>query len=135
MVINSVGQDASTAVRSDSGANPPNTTLEGHKLLLLTEFPPPEGFLDQLKAKFPALKTAHSKTVWSSTAPDGEDFTDDDWRDVTILLTGHALPASREVAPKLEYIQLLSAGANTIVKHPLFTDTDIAFCTANGVHG
>ncbi|KAF3771303.1 hypothetical protein M406DRAFT_240378, partial [Cryphonectria parasitica EP155] len=60
-----------------------------------------------------------------------------EWKDVTILLTGYSrefLPEKDDV-PKLQYVQLSSAGANAIVSDPLYTDTDVAFCTANGVHG
>ena len=132
MVVNSVGAGAGSAQPT---AAPPNKSLDGHKLLLLTQSPPPEGYFEKLQAKFPGLKTEYRETSWPSKAPGGSDFTDDAWKDVTVLVSGNAFPASREVAPKLEYVQLQSAGANMILKHPLFTDTDVSFCTANGVHG
>ncbi|OIW34685.1 D-isomer specific 2-hydroxyacid dehydrogenase [Coniochaeta ligniaria NRRL 30616] len=118
-----------------SAATPPNKSLEGHKLLFLTHLAPPEGYFERLHAKFPGLKTEYRETPWPSRTPGGEGFTDHDWKDVTILLTGNAFPSSREIAPKLQYVQLQSAGANMILKHPLFTDTDVVFATANGVHG
>lgn len=132
MVANSVGADNGVA---RSAAAPPNKSLDGHKLLLLTQVPPPEGYFEKLQTKFPGLKTEYRETQWPAKAPGGDDFTDSDWKDVTVLLTGNAFPSSREIAPKLAYVQLQSAGANMILKHPLFTDTDVAFCTANGVHG
>jgi hypothetical protein len=52
---------------------------------------------------------------------------------VTYGMTYNVLP-TRELAPKLQYMQLCSAGANHIHRLPLYEETDIAFCTANGVH-
>ena len=119
--------------------HPPNKSLAGHKLLFLTGSPPPERYFEKLRSKFPGLKTEYRQTEWHAKVPgggaDGLSFTTDQWKDVTVLLTGNALPDSREIAPKLQYVQLQSAGANMILKHPLFTGSDVAFCTANGVHG
>lgn len=64
----------------------------------------------------------------------------EEWKDVTILLTFTYLPQPKD-APKLQYVQLISAGANHILDHPLFRDgrgdgkEEVQFCTANGVHG
>lgn len=134
MVANSISASAEHG-SGHSAKTPPNRSLEGHKLLLLSHLAPPKGYLENLRAKFPGLKTEYRETQWPSRAPGGDGFTDDDWKDVTILLTGNAFPPSREAAPKLQYVQLQSAGANMILKHPLFTDTDVVFATANGVHG
>jgi hypothetical protein len=111
----------------------PNKTLKGHKLLLLSPWPADTQFIAKLRAEFPDLECVVHQLGWAQRAPSA-DFPDEDWRDVTILLTGSALPAP-EKAPKLQYVQLVSAGANHILKNPLFTDTNVAFCTANGVHG
>ncbi len=32
-------------------------------------------------------------------------------------------------------VQFTSAGINHVVKHPLFTDTDVPLCTVSGIHG
>ncbi|GME45434.1 uncharacterized protein LDX57_005103 [Neofusicoccum parvum] len=55
------------------------------------------------------------------------------WKNVTVLFTWKLFP-TREIAPNLQYVQLLSAGCNQIMGLPLFEDTDISFCTSNGVH-
>jgi hypothetical protein len=111
----------------------PNTTLKGHKILFLVPYAVPQDYLDELKSSFPDLKIVVEPLSWAVKVPPTT-LSPDDWKDTTILLTGSALP-TRDVAPKLEYVQLISAGANHIVSNPLFTDTEIAFCTANGVHG
>lgn len=111
-----------------------NKTLKGHKLFLLAQAEPKQEYLDKLRSQFPDLKIATHVVEWHKTgAP--EDIPDEEWKETTVLLaSGNFFPA-RELVPKLQYVQLQSAGANHILKKPLFADTDIAFCTANGVHG
>lgn len=58
----------------------------------------------------------------------------EDWDEVTILHTGHTLPP-KELAYKLQLVQLQSARANHVLSALVFSETNIDFCTANGVHG
>lgn len=108
---------------------PPNKTLQGHKLLvLLGDWEPSKEDLAAVQEKYPDLVIQTGRK---------SDITQEDWKDVTILVTGYSregLP-EKDAVPKLQYVQLSSAGANAILADPLFTDTDVAFCTANGVHG
>lgn len=110
---------------------PPNKTLQGHKLLVLVlaaSFTPTDQDVEDLRRAYPGLVVQVARL---------EDLARDDWKDVTVLLTGASratLPRKEDV-PKLEYVQLTSAGANLVVSDPLFSETDVAFCTANGVHG
>ena len=110
----------------------PNKSLKGHKLMILSWENAPADFIKKLHKEHADLKIVHYNVNWgaslSGTVPDEE------WEDVTILLTGSSLP-TQEQAPKLEYVQVTSAGADLILKKPIFLDTDITFCTANGVHG
>jgi hypothetical protein len=108
-----------------------NKTLKGHKLLIITPWDPPAGFLEGLKSQFPDLETGSYTLIWGQKVAS---FAAEEWKDVTIVLTFDTLPTP-EQAPKIEYVQLISAGANHILQTPLFTDTDVSFCTANGVHG
>ncbi|KAK3323357.1 hypothetical protein B0T19DRAFT_425742 [Cercophora scortea] len=108
-----------------------NKTLKGHKLAILSPFAKPKEFLEQLRKEFPDLVADYYQLQWGqTTAP----FPPETWKDITILLTFNILPTP-EQAPKLEYVQLQSAGANHVLKLPIFADTEINFCTANGVHG
>ncbi|KAI6090286.1 hypothetical protein F4821DRAFT_228992 [Hypoxylon rubiginosum] len=112
----------------------PNKDLKGHKLLLIVPWDPPAGYIDGLHKSFPGLEVVHSNwDTWKeSSLP--SDVADEDWKTVTILLTGPKFP-TKEAASNLQLVQLQSAGANYVLDNPLFKDTDIAFCTANGVHG
>lgn len=111
------------------GEKPPNKTLKGHKLLVaLPSFKPSEEEIDELQSRYSGLEVQLGSV---------KDVTKEEWKDVTILVTGYnreGLPDKDDV-PNLEYVQLSSAGANLVVSDPLYKDTDIAFCTANGVHG
>lgn len=37
--------------------------------------------------------------------------------------------------PKLDFVQLASAGSNWMEKNPIYTDTDVTISTASGIHG
>ncbi|RYP47102.1 hypothetical protein DL768_006776 [Monosporascus sp. mg162] len=110
----------------------PNPDLTGHKLLLLTPFDLPTGWADAARARYPGLAIEHNRhNPWDGGGRPPEDV---DWSDVTVLMTGPVLPSPRD-APRLQLVQLQSAGANYVLEHPLFKDKKVAFCTANGVHG
>lgn len=111
-------------------AYPPNKDLKGHKLLsLLPSFKPSEEEVAALKQKYPGLEI--------QIADKKSDVTKEEWHNVTALATGYnqeGLPEKDDV-PNLRYVQLSSAGANLITSDPLYTDTNVSFCTANGIHG
>ncbi|KAI1378405.1 hypothetical protein F4677DRAFT_413152 [Hypoxylon crocopeplum] len=112
----------------------PNKDLKGHKLLMIVPWEPPTGYLDDLHKTYPGLEVVHSNwDTWREQSLPTH-VSEEDWKTITILLTGPKFP-TKEAAPNLQLVQLQSAGANYVLNNPLFTDTDIAFCTANGVHG
>lgn len=121
-----------------------NKNLNGHKLLVLLGVTGPPKILlgavfrpewiAELKELFSGLEIVIVEgSIWNTPAFE-QKFPEKEWKDVTILVTGSALPAAH-IAPKLEYVQIQSAGANHILQNPLFDDADIALCTASGVHG
>ncbi|ORY68563.1 D-isomer specific 2-hydroxyacid dehydrogenase [Pseudomassariella vexata] len=110
---------------------PSGGSLEGHLLLIITPTPPPSEYVERLEVNHPGLKVVHQpQDPWKDLSV-AEDV---DWKKVTILLTGRVLPTIKQ-APRLQYVQLQSAGANMILDLPIFKDTDIVFCSASGVHG
>ncbi|KAI1338235.1 hypothetical protein F5Y15DRAFT_135858 [Xylariaceae sp. FL0016] len=120
---------------SAPGAMAPNHDLAGHKLLMIVPWDPPAAYLDRLREQFPGLKVTHSNyDTWKPTNQLPPEITEEDWKTVTILLTGPQFPTP-EQAPKMQLVQLQSAGANFVLDKPIFKDTSIPFCTANGVHG
>lgn len=113
----------------------PNKDLDGHRLLILTNLDLPDGYREHLRAKFPGLEFVHSHfNPWQAGAAAAPipDVTEEDWAKVTVLVTGPRLPTIEE-APKMQLVHLQSAGANYVLDKPIFKDTKIPFCTANGV--
>lgn len=53
---------------------------------------------------------------------------------VNILMTDQLVPAELRSCPQLQWVQLVSAGANQVTNHPL-AQTDIPVTTASGLHG
>ncbi|CAK7232340.1 hypothetical protein SEUCBS140593_008229 [Sporothrix eucalyptigena] len=104
-------------------------------LLITSPKPPTQAWIDRIEAKFPGLRVIYRELQWGNLLA-ADALSAEDWRSVTVLLTtGSSLPKDPAEVPRLRYVQLFSAGANLIIKQPLFTDTDIVFATANGVHG
>ena len=112
----------------------PNPTLKGHKLLMLGPWPVPDSFISRLGDLFPDLQVAARPRPFMEQDPLAGGLAADDWRDVTMLLAATTVP-DPDSAPKMQYVQLVSAGANHMMHKPLFEETDVALCTANGVHG
>ncbi|KAI0430492.1 hypothetical protein F5Y09DRAFT_307638 [Xylaria sp. FL1042] len=133
---NMIPDNASETPNNGSAAIAQNKDLEGHRLLILSVLDLPDGYQEHLRAKFPGLQVVYSRfDPWreasTATIPG---VTAEDWAKVTILLTGPRLPTIDE-APRMQLVQLQSAGANYVLDKPLFKDTKIPFCTANGVAG
>ena len=53
----------------------------------------------------------------------------------TYIATLSWLPSSAKAIPQTKLIQFFSAGTNHISEHPIYTDSKIPLCSANGVHG
>jgi phosphoglycerate dehydrogenase-like enzyme len=51
------------------------------------------------------------------------------------LATLFWLPENVSSIPSTKLIQFFSAGTNHISSHPIYTDSKIPLCSANGVHG
>ncbi|CAM1505824.1 Fc.00g114610.m01.CDS01 [Cosmosporella sp. VM-42] len=102
-------------------------------VLLIAPFTPPPAQIKAIRDEYPNVKLISYKLPWGQPHL-GDDFPTDEWKNVKVLLTSTYLP-SQDLVPNLQYVQLTSAGANHLLDKPLFKDTDVPFCTANGVHG
>lgn len=105
-----------------------NPSLKGHKVLILIGGNPGEVFVKKLNAKFSDLQID-----WHNTRHSESPVPVELYKDATVILTWDALPTA-EQAPKLEIVQLTSAGSNHCWNSPLYANPKIRFCTANGVH-
>lgn len=112
-----------------------NKTLKGHRLLFLSPTPVPPEYISSLKSQFADLDIVEFQHEWAAKEAHSSKIPAEVWEGVTILLTGSTLPKA-EKAPVLEYVQLLSAGANHVLDNPFFQEKKgVSLCTANGVHG
>lgn len=101
-------------------------------LALLPWEPSPES-LQRIRDAYPNVTVSAYHAPWGATKVPHE-VTAEQLVDTTILLTLMAFP-DKDAVPNLKYVQLSSAGVNHVLENPLFKDTDVKFCTANGVHG
>jgi hypothetical protein len=110
-------------------SNLSNQRLDGHKLVLIRPDARPTAFIENTRKKYPGLEIVHHQLKHRQDKSIPPSL----WDGVTLLSSLNVFP-TREQAPKLQYVQLSSAGANQVLGLPLYEETDIAFCTANGVH-
>ena len=124
---------ATAAAASSRSQSAPNKELTGHKLVFLAPWVIPKEWIAATKERYPGLEIIDRDfNPWQPGPPDLPDGVD--WETVTLLVTGPVLPRP-EQTPQLRHVQLLTAGANYALNTPLFKDTEVAFSTANGVHG
>ncbi|KAL6921051.1 hypothetical protein FSST1_005077 [Fusarium sambucinum] len=114
-----------------------NKSLKGHKAIILLNTESPKTQVEAIQKRFPDL-TIKTFIEKKHNEPLEPEFDEKEWKDTTIILTAvatvHLLPKPEQV-PHLQYIQLTSAGVDHLTKNPLFAETKIPICTANGVHG
>ncbi|PYH91298.1 hypothetical protein BO71DRAFT_401467 [Aspergillus ellipticus CBS 707.79] len=101
-------------------------------LLVLVPWTPPAEWVSALISTIPNIRVEIHEISRNATELPAE-ISAETWKDVTVLFTWRTFP-TKELAPNLQYVQLLSAGCNHVTGLPLFEDPHVAFCTANGVH-
>ncbi len=131
--LDSVSEPENTAQKRKSisaveGSRPQAETVtsakrQGSTIILITA-PCEAEWLHRLQRLYPDFQIIHRTDAIPAHL----------WREVEILYTSFAtaLP-SPEQAPRLKWVQLYSAGIDSIVHQPLFR-TAVVFTTASGVH-
>jgi phosphoglycerate dehydrogenase-like enzyme len=96
--------------------------------LVLITAPFAEAWVERLRRLEPRLPVR-----WRPAPQDGP-IPDEVWNEVEVLYTsfGTPLPTCDRV-PRLRWVQLYSAGVDSIAEHPLFA-TEVIFTTSSGVH-
>ena len=102
-------------------------------LLILMPWTPPAEWVSSLINSIPNIRIEIYQ-IDRSAAELPTEISPELWKDITSLFTWKLFP-TKDLAPNLRYVQLLSAGCNHASELPLFEDTNkVALCTANGVH-
>ncbi|KAB8271336.1 hypothetical protein BDV30DRAFT_228264 [Aspergillus minisclerotigenes] len=109
-----------------------NSVKHPEVLLIIAPWNLPVSFLESLPTINPGIRVITCKCGMQDTKMPRE-ISQETWKSVTILLTWNYLPGKEQV-PNLRYVQLHTAGCNHIADTSLFEDSDVSFCTANGVH-
>jgi phosphoglycerate dehydrogenase-like enzyme len=113
------------------GGGPPKDVL-----LITIPQPEPKEVIDTIRKKFPDIDVKYHQVSHTADAAElRKQVPAEIWSDVTILVTLFSLPDKLSYAPKLQLIQLISAGSNQLQQHPVYTDSDITITTASGIHG
>ncbi|GKT94389.1 glyoxylate reductase [Colletotrichum tofieldiae] len=99
-------------------------------LLVLMPWGLPEGLVEELKTKCLGIQIITYSVGFDDKVPPLE-IPQATWDTVTALFTWMAFPTPQQ-APNLQYVQLLTAGCNHVSAKPIFQDTEVVFCTANG---
>ncbi|KAK3208580.1 hypothetical protein GRF29_77g1131578 [Pseudopithomyces chartarum] len=114
-------------------------TKRGRGLVLLAIIPLPEESvketLAEIKEEFPDLEYKYIFQQFQSFAGSPVHVPADLLERVNVLVTISWLPQKASDVPNIKFIQFISAGTNHVAKHPIYTDTKIPLCSANGVHG
>lgn len=113
------------------GGGPPKDHL-----LCALPIPEPKEILGRLRAKFPQIEITYAQIPFNPVFDLLHKYIDPGvFKDITILHTLATFPQEREDAPKLEVVQLMSAGSNQTLDSWIWKDKDVAICTASGIHG
>ncbi len=94
---------------------------------VLVTMPFPDEFIDKLSNVSPRLEVVRHEMKAA------EDYTDL-IKGVDVLYASGSLLPQPEEAASLKWVQLHSAGVDTVLDHPLYTGTDVTFTTASGIH-
>jgi len=87
-----------------------------------------EQLIQRLREVSPRLEVIHRPAQTVAEIPP------DVWQEVDVLLTwGNVLP-DREMASRLRWVQVTSAGVDRLLGNPLFEQRDVILTTTSGIH-
>jgi lactate dehydrogenase-like 2-hydroxyacid dehydrogenase len=114
-----------------AGSMPQN--VFNHQLLLLLPIDPMPERIKRLERNYPGIKVMWHNIKSSEGGRAEMTISTECWKRTTLLCTYTQLPTAEE-APNVRFVQLTSAGVEHCVGNSLYCDTNIPFCTSNGVH-
>ncbi|EUC48789.1 hypothetical protein COCMIDRAFT_33859 [Bipolaris oryzae ATCC 44560] len=109
------------------------------KELVLCTLPWPEdqasAGTQELKEAFGDVEIKYYHTKYANGKIEPLDVPEEILRRASYLVTLFWLPPDDSSIPSVKLIQFVSAGTNHVANHPIYTDSKIPLCSANGVHG
>jgi phosphoglycerate dehydrogenase-like enzyme len=97
------------------------------KINVLVTLKADEALIDRLQAIAPRLNIMHHPAHTATEIPP------DVWDEVEVLFTGNVFPDT-EMAPRLRWVQVISAGVDRLRDNPLFENQSIKLTTTSGMH-
>ncbi|KAF2855442.1 hypothetical protein T440DRAFT_463846 [Plenodomus tracheiphilus IPT5] len=129
-----MGGGADLPLRERKEANGSN-----EKELVLCALPwPEEGArkgVQALKDAFEDVEVEYFQTIHKNGKAENIEIPEDLLTRASYLATLFWLPSQPSALPNTQFIQFYSAGTNHVAQHPIYTDSKIPLCSANGVHG
>lgn len=126
-------------VTMGGGPEVPSKTGSKGKELVLAVLPWPKEKCQQgisaLEKEFEHLEVQHYYSHIDNGKVTVDDIPDGLPAKASYIATLFWLPETADKIPKTKLIQFFSAGTNHVAKHPIYTDSKIPLCSANGVHG
>ncbi|KAH8732823.1 hypothetical protein GQ44DRAFT_696492 [Phaeosphaeriaceae sp. PMI808] len=126
-------------VAMGGGQDIPSRESSGEKELVLCTLPWPEDqakkSIELLKEEFKDIEVRYFYTVFENGKMQSINIPEELTTRASYLATLFWLPVDPKAIPNTKLIQFFSAGTNNFANHPIYTDSKIPLCSANGVHG
>jgi len=117
----------------------PEAPSKKEKELVLAVLPWPkeqcQAGIEALQKEFDHLEVQHFYSHFENGKITVDDIPEGLPAKASYIATLFWLPKDADEIPKTKLIQFFSAGTNHVAKHPIYTDSKIPLCSANGVHG
>jgi phosphoglycerate dehydrogenase-like enzyme len=91
--------------------------------------------IQALKEAFDDVEVKYFPSTFENGIAAPMEVPEDILQRASYLTTLFWLPSTPDAIPSTKLIQFFSAGTNHIAKHPIYTNSKIPLCSANGVHG
>ncbi|OSS49525.1 hypothetical protein B5807_05802 [Epicoccum nigrum] len=91
--------------------------------------------IEALEKEFDHLRVQHYYSHFENGKVTVDDIPAHLLSQASYIATLFWLPPSPSDIPNTKLIQFFSAGTNHVANHPIYTDSKIPLCSANGVHG
>ncbi|KAH7408461.1 hypothetical protein DE146DRAFT_605802 [Phaeosphaeria sp. MPI-PUGE-AT-0046c] len=121
------------------GPDAPSKPSSSKKELVLCTLPWPQEKAEKsiagLKEEFNDVEVDYYYTKFENGKMEPTDIPEDVLARASYQATLFWLPDNAKAIPKVKLIQFFSAGTNHVSQHPIYTDSKIPLCSANGVHG